>query len=72
MLKQLTIEEQLELIRIAKERIDEVVALVKNARKSVIEIENTNKDDARILQIHFMLDEALVALQGPKDKDTLT
>ena len=61
MLSNLTIEDQLELIKLAKARVEEVIVLIKAA----MDMLNSNTNPS---EIHNKLDEALVVIQGPKKK----
>ena len=54
-----TIEEQFELLRIARERLDVVVEILEEALAIV-------SNDAQGDLIRSKLEEALIALQGPK------
>jgi len=60
----LTVEDQLELIRVAKERLDSVIEMLEGA---ILKIDNDNTPpEKRLLEVRSEINEALVALQGPK------
>ena len=62
-----TIEQQLELLRIAKERLDDVVEIIESALR--IAKDGTEAAEVRIVVISDKLSEALIALQGPKKNE---
>ena len=64
MTRVLTTEDQLKIIELARTRLQNVVKILENA---IVTINSDDcSDDQRIIIIREKLDEALVALQGPK------